>query len=60
MQGRRSPHWEPYYLRLRQRGLSSTAAFVALARKLARLCFALVRNGTDFSPETYRGGCHAT
>lgn len=60
MQGRRSPHWEPYYLRLRQRGLSTTAAFVALGRKLARLCFALLRNGTDFNPEIRLGGCHAT
>ena len=60
MQGRRSAHWEPYYLRLRQRGLSSTAAFVALGRKLASLSFALVRNGTDFSSETHHRACHAT
>lgn len=53
MQGRRSPHWEPYYLALRQRGLSTTAAFVALSRKLARVCFALMRNDDDFNP-----GCH--
>ena len=32
MQARRSPLWEPYYLALRQRGLSATAAFVALGR----------------------------
>jgi len=60
MQGRRNALWEPYYLRLREQGLSSTAAFVALGRKLARLCFALMRNGTAFNPETHLGACHAT
>jgi transposase len=60
MQGRRNALWEPYYLRLRQRGLSSTAAFVALGRKLARLCFALLRNGTDFNPDIHRGTCQVT
>lgn len=50
MQGRRNRLWEPYYLALRSRGLSTTAAFVALGRKLARVCFALLKNGTDFNP----------
>lgn len=50
MQGRRNLLWEPYYLALRSRGLSTTAAFVALGRKLARVCFALLKNGTDFNP----------
>ena len=49
MQARRSPVWEPYYLALRQRGLSTTAAFVALGHKLARVCFALLQNGTEFN-----------
>jgi hypothetical protein len=43
MQGRRNPLWEPYYLKLRERGFSTTAAFVALGRKLARVCFCLAR-----------------
>lgn len=60
MRGRRSPHWEPYYLSLRLRGLSTTAAFVALGRKLVGLCFALLRNGTDFNPEIRLGCCQAT
>ena len=38
MQGRRNPLWEPYYLSLRGRGMSTTAAFVALGRNLARVC----------------------
>jgi transposase len=60
MQGRRNALWEPCYLRLRERGLSSTAAFVALGRKLARLCFALLRNGKDFNPDIHRGACRVT
>ena len=50
MRGRCDAHWEPYYLTLRARGLSSTAAFVALGRKIARLCFVLLKNKTEFDP----------
>ena len=57
MQGRRSPLWEPYYLRLRGRGLSTTAAFVALGRKLARVAFALIKNGTEFDPTLRQSAC---
>lgn len=46
--GARSPYWKPYYESLLQRGLSSTAAGVALARKLARVAFALMRDQTEF------------
>ena len=60
MQGRRNPLWEPYYLSLRQRGMSTTAAFVALGRKLARVCFALLKNGIDFNPDRRSGACAAT
>jgi transposase len=60
MQGRRNPLWEPYYLSLRQRGMSATAAFVALGRKLARVCFALLKNGTDFNPERRAAACAQT
>jgi transposase len=56
MQGRRNLLWEPYYLALRSRGLSTTAAFVALGRKLARVCFALLKNGTDFNPNFRQTG----
>lgn len=55
VQGRRSVLWEPISLRLRQRGQSSTAAFAALARKLARLCFALLRKGTAVNPDSHPG-----
>ena len=60
MQRRRNPLWEPYYLSLRQRGMSTTAAFVALGRKLARVCFALLKNGTEFNPRRRAGACAAT
>lgn len=60
MQGRRSPQWEPYYLKLRARGLSSTAAFVALSRKLAKVSFALLRTNTQFVPAMSERACVAT
>ena len=60
MQGRRNAPWEPYYLALRARGMSTTAAFVALARKLARVCFALLRSGADFNPDIRLRGCAVT
>ena len=56
MQGGRNQFWEPYYLALRSRGLSTTAAFVTLGRKLARVCFALLKNGTDFNPSFRQAG----
>jgi len=60
MQGRRSALWEPYYLTLRTRGMSTTAAFVALGRKLARVCFALLQKNTDFNPNFPLKGCAVT
>ena len=60
MHGRCNAHWEPYYLALRERGLSSTAAFVALGRKLARLCFVLLRTEAGFDPNFCSGGCMAS
>jgi transposase len=44
----RSACWRPYYDSLRERGLSTTAAYVALARKLARLAYALLRDQTIY------------
>jgi transposase len=47
--------WKAFYARHLARGLKPTQALVALARKLARVAFALMRNGTDYvavqSPE---------
>lgn len=60
MQGRRSTQWAPYYLRLRERGMSSTAALVALSRKLAKVSFALLRTDTRFVPAASESACVST
>lgn len=47
----RIPKFRPLYEQMRSRGLSSTAANVAMARKLARIAFALMKKGEDFMLE---------
>ena len=42
--------WNPAYRALRQRGLASTEAFVILARRIARIAFAIFRSGQPFDP----------
>jgi transposase len=42
--------FKPTYLKLRSRGLRSTEAIVVLARKLARIAYALHRSGETFNP----------
>lgn len=42
--------FKPLYLSLRARGLHATEAIVILARKLARIAFALYRSGQSFDP----------
>lgn len=56
MQARRNPLWEPYYLALRERGFSTTAAFVALGRKLARVAFALLQKNVEFDANLHIAG----
>jgi len=46
---------KPNDLALRELGLNSTAAFVALARKIARLCFILLRKEINLWPN-FRSG----
>jgi len=53
MQGRRDALWEPYYLALRERGFSTTAAFVARGRKLARVAYALLQKQVEFDPKLH-------
>lgn len=48
----RTSTWNTYYLSLRERGLSTTAAAVALSRKIARLAFALLRDQSQFYAES--------
>lgn len=42
--------FKAHYERERAKGLSSTAALCAVARKLARLCWSLVTHGTTYDP----------
>ena len=44
----RTEHGRALYEHYRQRGLTTTAALVVLARKLARIAFALHKHGTTF------------
>lgn len=50
MTARRSATWQPFYQRCLDRGMSTIQALVALARKLARVAFALLKNQTDYQP----------
>jgi transposase len=49
--------WQPFYQRYRARGLSTTAALVVLARKLARIAFSIVKHKIDFRPELLNVPC---
>ena len=60
MQGRRSAQWAPYYLRLRERGTSNTAALVALSGKLATVSLALLQTNSAFVPAASEMACVAT
>ena len=51
MQAKSKPAWNDYYQRCLGRGLATTQALNALARKLARVAFALMNNQTDYQPK---------
>lgn len=53
MAAARSKLFKPTYLQLRARGLQSTEAIVILARKLARIAFALYQSGQSFDPQRH-------
>ena len=56
-QGSRSYHrFEDYYQRQLDKGMSKIAAKVALARKLARIAFALMQNQTMFIKQPKTAG----
>lgn len=46
----KSKLWKPWYEYYRGKGLSSTAALVVIARKIARIAFSLYRHNTSFDP----------
>jgi transposase len=50
MSASRNPQWRLYYDAQRNKGLSSTAAFVVVARKLARIAFSLYKSGQNYDP----------
>ncbi len=53
MSAANSKVFKPVYLRLRERGLQSTEAIVILARKLARIAFALYKSGETFDVQRH-------
>lgn len=46
------PKFRTYYDALKEKGHSHRAAVIIVARKLLRILFALLKNGTTFSPES--------
>jgi len=56
----RSSTWKPFYERMLARGLSTTQALVALARKLARIAFALLKTGSTYQPKAPGEACPST
>ena len=53
MSAANSKVFKPVYARLRARGLQSTEAIVILARKLARIAFALYKSGETFDAQRH-------
>ena len=60
MAARRSPTWAPFYQGCIDRGLSKIQALVALSRKLARVAYSLLRNGTEYHPGRRTDACMQT
>jgi len=60
MSGCKDPHWKHYYQSLRNRGFSGTAALMALARKMVRVCYALLQKQLSFDPGIRLIACSAT
>lgn len=57
MAARRQPSWSAFYQRYIDRGLKPIQVLVILARKLARIAFAIMKQQTDYQP---RGACATT
>lgn len=60
MQACRSASWRGYYERFLARGLSKIQALVVLARKLARVAFALLKNRSTYQPKALQEACAQT
>jgi transposase len=50
MAASRTKLWKPLYLRQRAKGLSTTAALVILARKIARIAWSIFHHQVNFDP----------
>ncbi len=51
MSAAKTKTWKPFYERHRAKGLSTTAALVILARKIARIAWSIHRHHTTFNPQ---------
>ena len=60
MQASRSPTWQGHSQRHLARGRSKIQALVILARKLARVAFALLKNQSQYQPRTHQEACAQT
>ena len=52
MQAKAKPAWQDFFQRHLERGLARVQALNVLARKIARVAFALMKNETDYVPKT--------
>ena len=50
MQAKRQPAWQGFYQRYLERGMAPVQVLTILARKLARVAFALLRNQSEYDP----------
>lgn len=55
MAASRSDSWRPIYERYIARGLKATQVYVILARKIARVAFALMKNQSEYQPKRVGG-----
>ncbi|VVP61251.1 IS110 family transposase [Pseudomonas silesiensis] len=60
MAASRSKTWKPFYERYLERGLKTTQVLVILARKLARVAFALMKNQSKYQPNPVFGASPQT
>lgn len=52
MSASRTPAWKSFYETRRARNFATTQVLVMLARKLARVVFALLKDGSEYRPKT--------
>lgn len=60
MQAARSRSWKGFYQRHLDRGFAKVQALVILARKLARVAFALLKNQSEYQPRYLKEACMET